>query len=86
MCIVQLDQGLRFPGVEYARSVIMNKAVFESDLAILIGHVLGNPYGGYSGGYKMAATGITVFTDWFGPGSYRKSSTPDRAICASPRL
>lgn len=39
--------------------VIMNKEVFESDLAILIGHVLGNPYGGYSGGYKMAATGIT---------------------------
>jgi hypothetical protein len=39
--------------------VIVNRAVFESDLAILIGHVLGNPYGGYSGGYKMAATGIT---------------------------
>ena len=39
--------------------VIMNKAVFDSDLPILIGHVLGNPYGGYSGGYKMAATGIT---------------------------
>jgi nickel-dependent lactate racemase len=38
--------------------VIMNKDVFESDLPILIGHVLGNPYGGYSGGYKMAATGI----------------------------
>jgi len=39
--------------------VIMNKDVFESDLAILIGHVLGNPYGGYSGGYKHCATGIT---------------------------
>jgi nickel-dependent lactate racemase len=39
--------------------VIMNRMVFESDLPILIGHVLGNPYGGYSGGYKMAATGIT---------------------------
>ena len=39
--------------------VIMNREVFDSDLAILIGHVLGNPYGGYSGGYKMAATGIT---------------------------
>lgn len=39
--------------------VIMNREVFESDLAILIGHTLGNPYGGYSGGYKMAATGIT---------------------------
>ena len=39
--------------------VIMNREVFDSDLPILIGHVLGNPYGGYSGGYKMAATGIT---------------------------
>jgi hypothetical protein len=44
---------------ELGDPVIMNKDVFESDLAILIGHVLGNPYGGYSGGYKMAATGIT---------------------------
>jgi lactate racemase len=39
--------------------VIMNKEVFESDLAVLIGHALGNPYGGYSGGYKHCATGIT---------------------------
>jgi lactate racemase len=39
--------------------VIVNKKVFESDLAVLIGHTLGNPYGGYSGGYKHSATGIT---------------------------
>ena len=39
--------------------VVMNKEVFESDLAIMVGHVLGNPYGGYSGGYKHCATGIT---------------------------
>jgi len=44
---------------ELGGHVIMNKEVFDSDLPILIGHVLGNPYGGYSGGYKMAATGIT---------------------------
>lgn len=44
---------------ELGDRVIMNRAVFECDLAILVGHVLGNPYGGYSGGYKMAATGIT---------------------------
>ena len=43
---------------ELGDRVIMNREVFESDLPILIGHVLGNPYGGYSGGYKMAATGI----------------------------
>lgn len=39
--------------------VLMNKRVFEADLPILIGHVQGNPYGGYSGGYKHCATGIT---------------------------
>lgn len=44
---------------ELGHHIIMNKYVFESDLPILIGHVLGNPYGGYSGGYKMATTGVT---------------------------
>lgn len=39
--------------------VIMNKSVFDADIAILIGHTQGNPYGGYSGGYKHCATGIT---------------------------
>ncbi len=39
--------------------VLMNKAVYDADIAILIGHVQGNPYGGYSGGYKHSATGIT---------------------------
>ena len=39
--------------------VYMNKYVFECDIPILIGHVQGNPYGGYSGGYKHSATGIT---------------------------
>jgi lactate racemase len=44
---------------ELGDPVIMNREVFQSDLAIMIGHVLGNPYGGYSGGYKMVATGVT---------------------------
>ncbi len=39
--------------------VIMNKYVYDADIAILIGHTQGNPYGGYSGGYKHASTGIT---------------------------
>lgn len=39
--------------------VLMNKYVYDADVAILIGHVQGNPYGGYSGGYKHCATGIT---------------------------
>lgn len=38
--------------------VIMNREVYEADLVVMIGHALGNPYGGYSGGYKHAATGI----------------------------
>ena len=37
----------------------MNKYVFDCDIPILIGHVQGNPYGGYSGGYKHCSTGIT---------------------------
>jgi nickel-dependent lactate racemase len=44
---------------EFHSHVIMNKEVFDADLAVMIGHALGNPYGGYSGGYKHCATGIT---------------------------
>ena len=44
---------------EMGNRVIMNKEVYESDFAVLVGHVLGNPYGGYSGGYKHCTTGIT---------------------------
>jgi nickel-dependent lactate racemase len=39
--------------------VQVNSAVIESDLAIMVGHTAGNPYGGFSGGYKMPATGLT---------------------------
>lgn len=39
--------------------VAMNRALAESDLSILIGHTAGNPYGGFSGGYKMPSTGLT---------------------------
>lgn len=46
---------------ELGDRVIMNRMVFQSDLPVLIGHVLGNPYGGYSGGYKHCATGITTW-------------------------
>ena len=34
--------------------VIMNKYVYDADIAILIGHTQGNPYGGYSGGTSTA--------------------------------
>ncbi len=39
--------------------VIMNKYVYDADIAVLVGHTQGNPYGGYSGGYKHCATGIS---------------------------
>lgn len=41
--------------------VQMNRHLAESDLTILIGHTTGNPYGGFSGGYKMPSTGLTTW-------------------------
>jgi nickel-dependent lactate racemase len=35
-----------------------NRRFIEADIPILIGHCAGNPYGGYSGGYKMLVTGL----------------------------
>ena len=56
--------------------VWMNKFVYECDLPILIGHVQGNPYGGYSGGYKHSATGIT---NWKSIASHHVPSVMHRA-------
>lgn len=42
-------------------AVNVNRRVAEADLAVMIGHVQGNPYGGYSGGYKMCVTGVTTW-------------------------
>lgn len=39
--------------------VLMNKYVYDSDIAVMIGHTQGIPYGGYTGGYKHCAAGIT---------------------------
>jgi lactate racemase len=38
-----------------------NRRAFEADLTIMLGHTMGNPYGGYSGGYKMPCTGFTTW-------------------------
>jgi lactate racemase len=35
-----------------------NRLMAEADLPIVVGHCTGNPYGGYSGGYKMIVTGL----------------------------
>jgi lactate racemase len=44
---------------KFGAKVVLNKYVYDADLAVMIGHVQGNPYGGYSGGYKHCATGIS---------------------------
>ncbi len=44
---------------KYGAKVVINKYVYGADVCFLIGHSQGNPYGGYSGGYKHCATGIS---------------------------
>ncbi|MGQ9567445.1 MAG: lactate racemase domain-containing protein [Anaerolineae bacterium] len=44
---------------EFGDQVEFNRLAAEADLCILLGHAQGNPYGGYSGGAKMPATGLT---------------------------
>ena len=44
---------------KFGAKVVLNKYVYDSDVCFLIGHCQGNPYGGYSGGYKHCATGIS---------------------------
>lgn len=41
--------------------VQVNRRLVESDLSIMVSHAAGNPYGGFSGGYKMPATGLTTW-------------------------
>ncbi len=55
------DGILDFGYDEYGDVVQVNREIAEADLPILIGHAQGNPYGGYSGGYKMLVTGLTTW-------------------------
>ncbi len=52
-----------------------NRLAFEADLTIMLGHTMGNPYGGYSGGYKMPTTG---FTTWRSIRGHHTPSTMQR--------
>jgi hypothetical protein len=52
-----------------------NRLMGEADIPIVIGHVAGNPYGGYSGGYKMIVTGMS---GWQSIGSHHCPSTMHR--------
>lgn len=65
---------------ERGDAVLMNKYVYDADIAVLIGHTQGNPYGGYSGGYKHCSTGIThwrsIATHHVPEVMHRKDFTP----------
>ena len=41
--------------------VVFNRTCIEADLCVVLGHAQGNPYGGFSGGYKTVATGLTTW-------------------------
>lgn len=43
---------------DMGNAVETNGRVAAVDIPVLIGHCAGNPYGGYSGGYKMLVTGL----------------------------
>jgi hypothetical protein len=60
---------------EMGNTVECNRLMAEADLPIVIGHCAGNPYGGYSGGFKMVATGLT---GWKSIASSHRPSTMHR--------
>lgn len=53
------DGMVTLPDSDLGDTVAVNRHLVDSDLTILLGHTTGNPYGGFSGGYKMPATGLT---------------------------
>lgn len=53
-----------------------NRLMAEADIPIVVGHCAGNPYGGYSGGYKMIVTGLS---GWRSIASHHCPSTMHRA-------
>lgn len=55
--------------------VQVNREIAEADIPIIIGHCAGNPYGGFSGGYKMLVTGHTTAACI---GSHHRPSTMHR--------
>lgn len=46
---------------DHGDPVAFNATCANADLCIVLGHVMGNPYGGYSGGYKTSTTGLTTW-------------------------
>jgi lactate racemase len=71
-------------GVDGMGNVVQcNRLIADADLPITIGHCCGNPYGGYSGGYKMIITGLS---GWRSIGSHHCPATMlrDDWLGASP--
>lgn len=60
---------------EMGNVVQCNRLIAEADLPIVIGHCAGNPYGGYSGGYKMVVTGLV---GWRSTASHHNPGTMHR--------
>ena len=60
---------------EMGNVVQCNRIIAEADLPIVVGHCSGNPYGGYSGGYKMIVTGLS---GWRSIGSHHGPATMHR--------
>jgi len=52
-----------------------NRLMAEADIPIVVGHCSGNPYGGFSGGYKMIVTGMS---GWKSIASHHCPSTMHR--------
>jgi nickel-dependent lactate racemase len=69
---------------EWGNVVECNPVMAAADIAIVIGHCSGNPYGGFSGGHKMVATG---FTGWRSIASHHAPKTMHRDdwLGASPK-
>ncbi len=60
---------------DMGNAVQVNRLLYDADLCIVLGHVAGNPYGGYSGGYKMLVTG---HTGWRSIASHHNPGTMHR--------
>lgn len=64
-----------FGADEMGNVVQCNRMMAEADVPIVVGHVTGNPYGGYSGGYKMIVTGLSEWqsiASHHGPGTMHR--------------
>jgi nickel-dependent lactate racemase len=61
---------------EHGDHVDFNPVCAEADLCIVLGHSQGNPYGGFSGGYKTPTTGLT---SWKSIGAHHTPSSMHRA-------